>query len=42
MDLVGGIATPLKNRKVNWDDYFTRFRNISVPVGKKDLENLFE
>ena len=20
--LVGGIATPLKNMKVNWDDYF--------------------
>ena len=21
MDMVGGIPTPLKNMKVNWDDY---------------------
>ena len=21
MDLVGGLLTPLKNMKVNWDDY---------------------
>ena len=37
MWLVGGIPTPLKNRKVNWDDYsqymgkFKMFQTINQP-----------
>ena len=41
--LVGGIPTPLKNMKVNWDDYifpiYGKIKTCSKPPTRKDIQS---
>ena len=36
--LVGGIPTPLKNKKVNWDDDIPNIWEKQVPKHQPDLD----
>ena len=43
--LVGGIPTPLKNTKVNWDDYSQYMKNkkcFKPPTRKLDVDHVGE